>query len=259
MGGQLGGHIPVCGQYIPGEGSDWQLGWFRRRMVPVPLQKRGGGGPAGALSQKGRVQFMEDKKEMKTQEEIAGYQKGAYVKEVPDFRMDDNKSDVTIMKEFYTLIYGFLAQRVIDSFGAEGDQVVRRALRDFGRYRGLAHRERMLHYGLELNMRNLHVYSDLPGDEDQETCRQIFEKDDFYSDLTECDMFDLWKKYDLMDAAVAYCEEMHHAMWSAFHEDTVVVQDKILTRGDEKCTFRCRMPNYQKKKDLESYKKGFKY
>ena len=72
-------------------------------------------------------------------------------------------------------------------------------------------------------MRNLHVYADLPGDDDQETNRQIFEKDDFFSDLTECDMFDLWKKYDLMEAAVVYCEEIHHAMWTAYHEDTVVV------------------------------------
>ena len=40
---------------------------------------------------------------------------------------------------------------------------------------------------------------------------------------------------------------------------TVVVQDKILTRGDDKCTFRCKMPNYEKKKDLDSYKKGKKY
>lgn len=165
----------------------------------------------------------------------------------------------SVMKDFYTLIYGFIAQRVIDSFGAEGEQVVRRALRDFGKIRGTALRERQLHYGLELNMRNLHVYADLPGDDDQETNRQIFEKDDFFSDLTECDMFDLWKKYDLMEAAVVYCEEIHHAMWTAYHEDTVVVQDKILTRGDDRCTFRCKMPNYKNKKDLKCYKEGKKY
>ena len=141
-----------------------------------------------------------DSKEKKV--DTASFQKDAYVKEVPDFKMDDNKSEVAVMKDFYTLIYGFIAQRVIDSFGAEGEQVVRRALRDFGKIRGTAQRKRQLHYGLELNMQNLHVYSDLPGDDEQETCRQIFEKDDFYSDLDECDMYDLWKKYDLMDAAV---------------------------------------------------------
>ena len=202
---------------------------------------------------------MEKKEKLQVAPENKGFQKDSYVKEVPDFKMDDNKSETAIMKDFYTLIYGFIAQRVIDSFGAEGEQVVRRALRDFGKLRGTAHRERMLHYGLELNMRNLHVYSDLPGDDDQETNRQIFEPDCFYSDLNECGMFDLWKKYDLMDAGVVYCEEIHHAMWTAFHEDTVVVQEKILTRGDDRCTFLCKMPNYQKKKDLKSYKEGKKY
>ena len=91
-----------------------------------------------------------DSKEKKV--DTASFQKDAYVKEVPDFKMDDNKSEVAVMKDFYTLIYGFIAQRVIDSFGAEGEQVVRRALRDFGKIRGTAQRKRQLHYGLELNM-----------------------------------------------------------------------------------------------------------
>lgn len=202
---------------------------------------------------------MEKKKEQKDAASVASFQKGAYEKEVPDFKMDDHKSDVTIMKEFYTLLYGFLAQRVMDSFGAEGEQIVRRALRDFGEVRGAALRDRQLHYGLELNMMNLHTYSDLPGDDDQPTAREVFQPDHFYSTLNECDMFDLWKKYDLMDAGIIYCEEIHHAMWATYHEDTVVVQEKIMTRGDEVCSFRCKLPNYQKKKDCKNYKLGKKY
>lgn len=205
---------------------------------------------------------METKKETKEKKDdvsVASFQKGAYEKEVPDFKMDDHKSDVTIMKEFYTLLYGFLAQRVIDSFGPEGEQIVRRALRDFGEVRGAALRDRQLHYGLELNMMNLHTYSDLPGDDDQPTNREVFQPDHFYSTLNECDMFDLWKKYDLMDAGVVYCEEIHHAMWATYHEDTVVVQEKIMTRGDDVCSFRCKMPCYKKKKNDKSYKLGKKY
>ena len=199
------------------------------------------------------------KKDAEEKVSVASFQKGAFEKEVPDFKMDDQKSEVAIMKDFYTLLYGFLAQRVIDSFGAEGEQIVRRALRDFGEVRGGALRDRQLHYGLELNMMNLHTYSDLPGDDDQPTNREIFQPDHFYSTLNECDMFELWKKYDLMDAGVVYCEEIHHAMWATYHEDTVVVQEKIMTRGDEVCSFRCKLPNYQKKKDCKSYKLGKKY
>ncbi len=191
-------------------------------------------------------------------EKKPGIQKDSYKKEIPDFRMDDQRSEVAIMKDFYTLLYGFLAQRVIDSFGAEGDQVVRRALRDFGELRGGNLRDRQLHYGLELNMRNLHTYCDLPGDDEQDTNRQVFENDDFLSYVYECEMYDLWKKYDLMDAAVAYCEEIHHAMWHTYHEDTVVVQKEILTRGDCRCSFQCTMPNYKSCKAMKGYAKGKK-
>lgn len=201
---------------------------------------------------------VEEPKEIKKEERKEGIQKESYKKEVPDFRMDDNRSEVAIMKDFYTLLYGFMAQRVIDSFGAEGEQIVRRALRDFGKLRGSALRDRQLHYGLELNMKNLHTYCDLPGDDEQETNRQVFENDDFLSYVEECEMFDLWKKYGLMDAGIAYCEEIHHAMWSAYHEDTVVVQDEILTRGDCRCSFKCTMPNYKRCKGNKEYTKGKK-
>ena len=62
-----------------------------------------------------------EKKTQANAVDTASFQKDKYVKEVPDFKMDDNKSEVAIMKDFYTLIYGFIAQRVIDSFGAEGE------------------------------------------------------------------------------------------------------------------------------------------
>lgn len=200
----------------------------------------------------------EMKKETGEPEGNPGIQKDSYKKEVPDFKMDDNKSPVAVMKDFYTLLYGFLAQRVIDSFGPEGEQIVRRALRDFGEVRGANLRDRQLHYGLELNMQNLNTYSDLPGDDEQPTNRQIFEKDSFLSYVHDCDMYELWKEHGLMDAAIAYCEEIHHAMWATYHEDTVVVQDEILTRGDCRCSFKLSMPNYKRCKDMKEYKKGNK-
>lgn len=199
-----------------------------------------------------------EEKDLVMEDAQTGIQKNAYKKEVPDFKMDDNKSEVAVMKDFYTLLYGFLAQRVIDSFGPEGEQIVRRALRDFGEVRGAALRDRQLHYGLELNLKNLNTYCDLPGDDDQPTNRQTFENDRFLSYVPACDMYELWKKYGLMDAAVAYCEEIHHAMWATYHEDLVVVQEEILTRGDCRCSFKLSMPNYEECKDCAEYKKGRK-
>ena len=47
---------------------------------------------------------MMEKKTQANAAETASFQKDKYVKEVPDFKMDDNKSEVAIMKDFYTLI-----------------------------------------------------------------------------------------------------------------------------------------------------------
>ncbi len=210
-------------------------------------EKKATQAPAEAAAKKNDNCNCNCKGEVKMEKGNASIQKNAVKKEVPDFRMDDNKSDVLIMKEFYTLLYGYLAQRVIDSFGAEGNQIVRRALRDFGQWRGAKLRERQLHYGLDINLQNLNNYSDLPGDDEQETNRQIFEKDQFLSYVDQCDMYDLWKEHNLNDAAVAYCEEIHHAMWATYDPDVVVVQKEILTRGDPRCSFDLSMPNYGKK------------
>lgn len=174
-------------------------------------------------------------------------QKNDIKKEIKNFRIED-KSAALIMQDFYSMLYGFIAQRVIDSFGAEGEQIIRRAIRDYSIARGKKLREKHLELGLEPNLVNLMTYYDLPTDDEQDSEREEFEPDNFFSCVSECVIFDKWQEYGHNEAGILYCEELHHAMWSAYDPDIVVVQEKIKTRGDDECSFKLTMPNYKCKK-----------
>lgn len=99
----------------------------------------------------------------------SGIQKGMYEKEVPDFKMDDSRQEAEIMQDFYTLIYGFEAQRTIDSFGEKGEQAVREAIGDMIKAIG---REKL-------------------------------------AEIKKEELCTLWRKFGFKDAKRIYCEEVY--------------------------------------------------
>ena len=65
----------------------------------------------------------------------------------------------------YTLLYGFIAKRIIENCGLEGEAAVREATRQFGYDRAETTRQKHLSVGAKINMLNLFtLYHDLPGD-----------------------------------------------------------------------------------------------
>jgi len=151
------------------------------------------------------------------------------------------KNAVLIMQDFYGMLYGFIAKRVIDSFGEEGEQVVRRALRDYGVTRGKELKEKHAQLGLENHIVNLMTYYDLPSSDELETKREIFEPEQEVTETRDCGLYDVWKKHGMLREGKIYCEEIHHAMWAAYNEKLVVTQKEILTRGNDRCTWEIHL------------------
>lgn len=102
---------------------------------------------------------------------------------------------------------------------------------------------------LELNARNFVDNYDAPFSEVQNACLALY-PDKFLSesDGTEfCPYKEMWEELpDGRDLATIYCIEFHKAMWSSYHPKLMVKQDKIMTRGDEKCTFFTYMEGDEK-------------
>jgi hypothetical protein len=135
-------------------------------------------------------------------------------------------------------LYYFLAHELIAEFGLDGEAAVRRAVRRFGRERGLQIREDHIKMGLELNLYNLFTHYDLPGDSRFRRNKIELTEETRLSETLECTFYNVWKNYpDGNSIGRIYCEEIHHQIFGAYHPAVQTNLCCTLTQGDDKCRF----------------------
>lgn len=145
--------------------------------------------------------------------------------------------DIAEFGDLWALMYYHFAKEMLDSFGKDGEEALRRAIRSYGRERGIRLRNRHEELGLPINIKSLFEHYDLPGHPDNRRRREILEEDQLLSYILYCPYRKIWADRGGDDIGRIYCEEFHHAMWQAYRDDIVVKIPEILTKGDEHCRF----------------------
>jgi hypothetical protein len=148
--------------------------------------------------------------------------------------------------ELYSLLYICMAKEFEDSFGKEGEEALRRAIRNFGHQRGRRLRERHEAEGLPITVKTLFEHYDLPPD--NRFRRNPIELTDYirYSETLVCPYTEIWSDHGLSHLGVIYCMEFHQAMWEAYISDIIVELPKTLTKGNEKCRFEVYRKGHKK-------------
>lgn len=144
--------------------------------------------------------------------------------------------------DLWSLMYYVFAKEMIDSFGNEGEEALRRAIRNYGKTRGLRLKKRHEEQGLPINMRTLFTHYDLPGHPDTQKNRAVFEDDKLISFTYVCPYERIWRAQGGEGIGLLYCEEFHHAMWQAYRPDLKVEIPEILTKDDSHCKFMVTQP-----------------
>lgn len=148
------------------------------------------------------------------------------------------KDAIKILGGFYASLYAHMAREVIDTFGPEGEKVVRSATRKYGNWRGENLREIHEEEGYPINVGTLFEHYDMPNTNMLKSHRFCFTEKELKSEVFECTMFDMWEKLGMVDMGLLYCSEFHHAMWQTYHEKIELEMPKILTQpGDDRCRF----------------------
>ena len=154
-------------------------------------------------------------------------------------------SDTNGLAEFgdlWALMYITFAKELVDSFGEEGKEALERAVRAYGRARGLRLRERHIEQGLPITLRSLIEHYDLPAHPVTEKKRTEFTDDRLVSYTYVCPYELVWRSKDANDLGRIYCENFHHAMWQAYRPDIDVQIPEILTTDDPHCKFVITQP-----------------
>ena len=153
-----------------------------------------------------------------------------------------SEADIAEFGDLWSLMYYVFAREMVDSFGEEGEEALRRAIRNYGKARGLRLRNRHEEQGLPISLRSLFEHYDLPGHPGTEKERTVFEDDRLVSFTYICPYERIWRARDGNDLGLLYCQHFHHAMWQAYLPDLKVEIPEILTKGDPQCRFVVTQP-----------------
>jgi hypothetical protein len=141
------------------------------------------------------------------------------------------------MGELWAKLYYHMAKEML-KFGKEGEQALRRAIRNYAIDRGETMKKQAEALGLPLNYETFQVtIKDMPF---KEICEEMVK---YYPDAKGtspsegfCAYAVVWSKYpDGWDIAKIYCDEFHHAKWAAFNPKFKVDMVSVITRGDPCC------------------------
>ncbi len=164
---------------------------------------------------------------------------------------------VVQMMEHYGKIYYYLAREMVDTFGAEGEEALRRAIRAYARDRGAALRSRHQAEGIEINAKSLAEHYDMPGSRTG-TFRRTFiqlDEDNRVSETYVCQLAKIWERLGA-DAGLRigsiYCDEFHPAMWGEYDSRIKTTLPRLLTKHDAHCRFevhRTPLPATEEKKE----------
>ncbi|MHA2309031.1 MAG: L-2-amino-thiazoline-4-carboxylic acid hydrolase [Candidatus Heimdallarchaeaceae archaeon] len=139
----------------------------------------------------------------------------------------------------YSYLYYYLAKE-FKKLGQEGEEALRKGIRNYGEARGNRLRKRHQKEGLPITMKTLFTNYDLPGDTKSKRKQIKLNENERESYTYICNLEKVWREIGGEEGdylGSLYCDEFHQAMWGAYKEGTVVELPELLTKNDPHCHF----------------------
>jgi hypothetical protein len=166
-------------------------------------------------------------------------------------------SPLARMGELYGKLFYHFAKEML-SLGEEGEEALRKAIRNYAKDRGETERSQAESLGLPLNYETFRIsVKDMPYMQMSEEYRRYHPEIEGNSPFDGFCMFaDIWSRYpDGWDVARIYCDEFHHAKWAAFNPKFKIDMVEVITKGDPVCTAPCYIEgdeyDQKRQKDIE--------
>ena len=164
---------------------------------------------------------------------------GGEITEPLSSAVSDTASLVRNGANLFGALYYFLGTELTDVLGDAGEQLLRKAVRETARERGEALRREHLEAGLPINLESLMKNYDSPVEEAFEWAEgEIMTPTQWHADCTYCPFYDVWGKVGGQKLGWLFDEELHPALYQAYHPGIQVKFVSNKNRGDHVCGFR---------------------
>lgn len=137
--------------------------------------------------------------------------------------------------EFFAMMLIYVARSVLENLGQEeGERVLRKGLREFGKARGRRIRERIDSLGLKPTVENFAKYYDFPMFAAWKAVREVAENRR-YSKVSFCPAGSFWKERGEEKIGLMYCDEVDDGIREGFDRELVHKNPQNPLRGDPLC------------------------
>ena len=151
----------------------------------------------------------------------------------------DTASLVRNGANLFGALYYFLGTELTEVLGDSGEQLLRKAVRETARERGEALRQEHIEAGLPINLESLMKNYDSPVEEAFEWAEdEVMTPTRWHADCTYCPFYDVWGKVGGQKLGWLFDEELHPALYQAYHPGIQVKFVSNKNRGDHVCGFR---------------------
>jgi len=165
----------------------------------------------------------------------------------------------------HALLYLYIAKQFTEEYDLEGEFAIRAGVRDAAWKRGLWLRNRQLKLGIKTNLEN-HLKYNINVMQGLSFTEKIYAQnpEEDVRDCLYCPTTKAMIARGERKLAVAYCEELHPALWESYAPGAIVNLGKTLAQeGSDRCTFCIylrpgRMTEEQRKECFEEYDPDFK-
>lgn len=123
------------------------------------------------------------------------------------FTQSEVRDIVDKMARTLALLYYFMGKEVVDEFGDQGEEVVRRAIHKYGEARGQRIQEKVLAEGLPLTVENLSKFYDLPLPVAWVSEKIRVEENYIEKKVTYCPFAEEWKSLKAEELGLIYCDQ----------------------------------------------------
>ena len=138
------------------------------------------------------------------------------------------------MAEFTALLYYHLTKAVIEDFGDEAKESIRRGVRNFGHERGRNIAREVREAGEALTIENLDRFYDMPIKAGWSPGVK-YEGGRKFNQTDTCTFAQVWLDKDWREVGAIYCD-VDPAIREGYSDNVVYRHEKVILEGDDCCT-----------------------
>lgn len=155
-------------------------------------------------------------------------------------------------KKYHTPGFGLAAQlfacmskQIIEELGPEkGEELIKKAVVNFGRQRGSRIAERVKAQGKPLSFKNWLTYTDI--DSGNFPVSPKSENGDLLAPVTDCSFNKAAEQWDMVEYSSLYCKYADYAILEGYNPDVKLVLEQRHAKGKDHCLFRYIMKEENK-------------